>query len=405
MIKKSILILLFLTISLNANIVRMRAVEQAPTKQEAIENAHWVIFEQALDKIIGASSYVGNIKTSFKTDMQKDFIEFQKTYFRSPKTKCNNLGENGYECLVLANLNLEQIKAIVADKSTNTTTMGKNSVQNLEIVLIDEVNNELSKDFISNLQGAVNDNGNSLRIEKKGTQLGVKGNKCNNIQRQYEQYKKKGASYKKALIKIEEKLNECKNNKDVKYLFKLTKIKFNTLGKDSYNNITGNLIYRINMIDVQTGKIDNAIRSANIEDFAPNKESLKFRLYQKAANVATREITNNLLKSIRLNSKTKKIAKIKKYDYFYTIILSGITYDSTNIDKIRFIKRIIKTYHAKAKRNTNESKDYEQVYNFGTNEEIDTEDLIFDIYEKAKQASYAVQIEDKDNNVIVVKFQ
>ena len=148
------------------------------------------------------------------------------------------------------------------------------------------------------------------------------------------------------------------------------------------------------MINVQTGRVDNAIRSANIESFAHNKENLKFKLYEKAANVAAREITNNLLKSIRVTSKTKKINKIKKYDFFYTIVLSGITYDSTNIEKIKFIKQIVKGYNAKAKRNSNESKDYKQVYNFGTDEEIDTEDLVFDIYNKAK-----------DNNVIIVKFQ
>lgn len=394
-----------MTISLNAEIVRIRAVEQAPTKQEAIQNAHWIIFEQALDKIIGASSYIGNIKTSFKTDIEKDFIEFQKNYYRNLKIKCNDLGEDGTECLVLASLNLDQIKAIVAEKSTNTTTMGRNSVQNLEIVLIDEVDNELSKDFISNLQGAINDNGNSLRLEDKGTQLGSKGNACDSIKREYEVYKKKGSSYKSVLISIKEKLNECKSNKDVKYLFKLSKLNFNTKGKDTYGNINGSLTYRIDMINVQTGRVDNAIRSANIESFAANKESLKFKLYEKAANVATREITNNLLKSIRVTSKTKKIDKIKKYDYFYTIILSGITYDSTNIEKIKFIKQIVKGYHAKAKRNSNESQDYEQVYNFGTNEEIDTEELIFDIYDKAKQASYIVQIEDKDNNIIIVRFQ
>jgi len=403
--KKAILIFLLLSVYLTAEIVRMRAVEQAPTKQLAIENAHWTIFEQALDKIIGASSYVGNIKASFKTDMEKNFIEFQKIYYRNLKTKCNDLGDDGIQCLVLANLNLEQIKAIVAEKSTSTTTMGANSVRGLEIVLIDEVDSELSRDFISNLQASINDNGNSLRIEKKGTQLGAKGNKCSDIKRQYTKYKKKGASYKSALIAIEKKLEECRSNQDVKYLFKLTKLKFQTQGVDSYGNINGSLTYRISMIDTQTGREDNAVRTANIDSFAPNKESLKFKLYKSAANSATREITNNILKNIRAKSKSKKISKIKKYNYFYTVILSGVTYDSKNRNKIKIIKDVIKKLGAKAKRNSQESSDFEQVYNFGTNDEIDTEDLVFAIYDMADAVGFKIQVKDNGNNIIVVRFQ
>jgi len=403
--KKIILIFLLLSVYLTADIVRMRAVEQAPTKQLAIENAHWTIFEQALDKIIGASSYVGNVKTSFKEDMEKDFVEFQKTYYRNLKVKCNDLGNDGVQCLVLANLNLEQIKAIVAEKSTSTTTMGSNSVRGLEIVLIDEVDNELSRDFISNLQASINDNGNSLRIEKKGTQLGTKGNRCQDIKKQYDKYRKKGSSYKSTLVAIEKKLEECKNNQNVKYLFKLTKLKFQTQNRDSYNNINGNITYRISMIDTQTGKEDNAVRSANIESFAPNKESLKFKLYKEAANSATREITNNILKNIRAKSKSKKISKITKYDYFYTVILSGVTYDSKNRNKIKIVKDVIKKLGTKAKRNSQESSDFEQVYNFGLNEEIDTEDLVFDIYDMADAVGFKIQVKDKGNNIIVVRFQ
>ncbi|MFK5881998.1 MAG: hypothetical protein QM482_07270 [Sulfurospirillum sp.] len=405
MVNKIVAVLLILCMALSANMVRVRAAEQAPTKQEAIQNAYWVVFEQALDKIMGASSYVGNVKESFKADMDKDFVEFQKTYFRSPRTKCNNLGEDGYECLVLANLNLEQIKAIVAEKSNSSTTMGRDSVENLDIVLVDEVDNDLSRDFITNLQGSINDSGNSLRVVKKGTQVGARGNKCASIERQYKKYKAKGSAYKSALMAIKEKLQECKNNKSVNYLFKLTNLKFHLTGKDSYGNLNGSLIYRMNMLNTQTGRVDNAIRSKDIESFGATKDQLKFKLYRKAADIASREITNNILRSIRKKTRVKKVSKIKKYKYFYTIIISGVTYDSKNRNKIKIVKDVIKKLGARPKRNSAESKDFEQVYNFGTNSEIDTDDLVFDLYDMADAIGFKIQAKDKGNNIIVVRFQ
>ena len=405
MVKRIVAVLFILSVALGANMVRMKAVEQAPTKQEAIQDAYWVIFQQALDRVMGASSYVGNVKESFKTDMDKDFIEFQKTYFRNPRTRCNNLGEDGYECLVLANLNLEQIKAIVAEKSNSSTTMGRNSVENLDIVLIDDVNNDLSRDFITNLQGSINDNGNSLRIVKKGTQVGAKGNKCVSIEREYKKYRAKGSAYKSALVAIKQKLQECKNNKSVNYLFKLTNLKFHITGKDSYGNLNGSLIYRMNMLNTQTGRVDNAIRSKDIESFGATKDQLKFKLYRKAADIASREITNNILKSIRKKTRVKRVSKIEKYKYFYTVVISGVTYDSKNRNKIKIVKDVIKKLGARPRRNSAESKDFEQVYNFGTNSEIDTDDLAFDLYDMADAVGFKIQVKDKGNNIIVVRFQ
>ncbi len=399
-----LIIMALFVLSLNANMIKVRAVEQAPTKQEAIQNAYWVIFEQALDKILGASSYVGNVKDSFKSDFRKDFLNFRETYFRNPRYKCNNLKQDGYECLVVSNLNLDQIRAIVSEKSNSTTTMGRNGVQSLDIVLIDEVNSDLSRDFITNLQSSINDSGNSLRVEKKGTQVGVKGNKCEDLREKYIKYKRKGPAFKSAVRAINKKLKECKENKSVNYLFKLTKLKFSTLGKDSYNNTTGSLIYRMSMINTKTGRVDNAIRSKDVESFGENIDQLKFRLYKKAADVATREIVNNILKSLRKKSRIKKMAKVKKYEFLYTIILNGVTYDSKNRDKIKMIKSVVKNLGARARRNSKESSDFEQVYNFGTNSEIDPDDLTFDLYDRAKKLGYKIQIEDKGDNIIVVKF-
>ena len=45
-----------------------------------------------------------------------------------------------------------------------------------------------------------------------------------------------------------------------------------------------------------------------------------------------------------------------------------------------------------------------QVYNFGTNKNIDTEDIVFALYDVANAEELKIQVENKDDNVIVVKF-
>ena len=140
MLKKILLVLIALSVILDAkNMIRMKKVEQAPTKQEAVQNAYWFMFEDAMDKVLGSSSYGGNVISSFKSDMNKDFLAFKREHYRNPKEKCNNLGENGYECMVMASIDIDKLKYKVSEKSNSSTTMGKDGMEDIEIVLIDNV--------------------------------------------------------------------------------------------------------------------------------------------------------------------------------------------------------------------------------------------------------------------------
>ncbi len=405
MMKRLFFILFAFSLLLSAESLRIRTVERAPTKQEAIENAHWIIFEQALNKVLGASSYVGNVKQSFKDDMQKDFLGFQRKYFRNLIIKCNKLSEGGDECLVVASINLDKLKAIVGEKSNSSTTMGRHRVGKIQMVLIDNVANKLSHNFITQLQASVNDNGDRLRVEKKGTPVGKKGNKCSEIERERAIYAKKGKSYRAALRAIEKRLKQCRENQNVKYLFNLTDITFHLLGKDSYGNATGELSYTMNMVNTQTGRVDNAIRSGIKESFAPTKEQLIYKLCKIAANEASKEMTNNILKGVREKNREKSFSKLDKFKYNYTVILSGITYDAKNRKKLKMLKNVVKQFGAKARRNSIESKDFEQVYNFGTNDDIDTDDFTFALYDMAKSMGFNIEVTDKGNNIFVITFR
>lgn len=407
MLKKLFLVLIAFSVVLNAaNIVRMKQVASAPTKQEAIEDAHWLMFESAIGKVLGQSSYGGSVSDSFKSDMEKDFLSFKKRHFKNDKAKCNNLGEDGYECLVLASMDLDKLKYDVSKKSNSSKTMGKSNVEGIEIVLVDEVDSKLSKRFTKEIHASSLETGSNLSVVKKGTQVGIKGNKCESIKAQREIYKRKGSAYKSALISIDKKLKDCQENKSVAYAFKLSSLEYiQNPQKDRYGSYTGELTYNISMINTQTGKEDNAVRSETVTSFAPSVNQLKSKLNKKAALKANSEMTNNILTSISKKTRKAKRKKAEKFDYYYTVILMGMTNDADDRNKRKIVKSVIKEIGAKAKKNNTESTDFEQVYNFGHNEELDLEEFGDMLYDMADSMALRIQVNQKSDDIIVVQFQ
>jgi hypothetical protein len=345
------------------------------------------------------------VANSFKSDMDKDFLSFKRTHFRNASSRCHNLGEDGYECKVIASLDLDKLKALVAKKANSSRTMGRDKVENLVIVFIDDINNEMSKDFDTNLHASINDTGNSLIVKTKGTQVGIKGNKCESLQQKKLKFQRKGRAYKTALEAVEKKLKECEENSDVQYLFKLKSLKYNRLGIDTYSRVVGSLSYRISMINVQTGREDNAVRAKIIKSFASDENSLKFKLFQKAADSASREIMSNILNSISKKHRKKSQKKFDKYENYYTVIVRGVTNDASDRNKLKIIRKSIKQLHAKPKRNYKESTDFEQVYNFGSNEELDMEDFSDNLYDMADSLDFRINVLNKGDNIMIVQFQ
>jgi len=403
MIKKILLVLLLLSVMLDAkNLVRMKKVESAPTKQEAVEAAFWYMFEDALGTVLGNSSYDSSTAESFKSDMEKDFLEFRKTHFRSPKIKCNNLGEEGYECMVLASIDLDKLRSKVAKKNNASSTMGKNALENVIIVLIDDVNSDLSRGFTKAVHADSLDTGTDLRIEKKGTQVGSKGNKCESIKRRLHKYSRGSAAYRAT----QKKIKECQENADVEYMFKLTQVKFHIDDqKDKYGAYTGSFTYRLSMINTKTGKESNAIREKTVTSFDSNKDRLRSKLYEKAASLANAEMTHNMLENTAKKERKKKRKKVEKYEYYYTVILTGMTNDSSDRKKRKIIKETIKEMGGRAKKNIAESSDFEQVYNFGTHEEIDLEEFSDKLYDMAEALNFRIHVTEKSDEIVVVQFQ
>lgn len=407
MLKKVVLVLLVLSVVLSArNMIRMKKVEQAPTKQEAVQNAYWFMFEDAMDKVLGSSSYGGNVIDSFKSDMNKDFLEFKKEHYRNPKEKCNNLGENGYECMVMASIDIDKLKYKVSEKSNSSSTMGKDGVEDIEIVLIDNVATKLSKRFTKEVHASSKETGTNLRVEKKGTPIGKKGNRCKALKKQQKLYKRKGASYQAALDAVEVKLDACENNTAVNYVFTLDELDVNIDEyKDRYGSYTGELTYNISMINTQTGKEDNAIRSETVSSFADSLNKLKSKLNKKAAIKINSEMTSNLLKTISKSSRTKSKSARVEYEFYNTIIVRGVTSDKSDRKKLKMVRSAVKSLKAKAKRNSKESAEFEQVYNFGTDEEIDPEDFADILYDNAEAAGFNINVSDEGDNITLVQFQ
>jgi len=404
MIKKILLVLLALTLMLDAkDLVRMKKVESAPTKQEAIESAFWYMFEDALGTVLGGNSnYDSNTAASFKSDMEKDFLEFRKTHFRSPKIKCNNLGEEGFECMVLASIDLDKLRSKVAKKNNSSTTMGRNALENVVIVLIDDVDTDLSRGFIKAVHADSLDTGTDLRVEKKGTQVGSKGNKCASIKSRLHKYARGSAAYRAT----QKKIKECKENADVEYMFKLTQVKYHLdPQKDRYGSYTGSLTYRLSMINTKTGRESNAIREKTVSSFDSNKDKLRSKLYEKAAALANAEMTNNMLQNTSKKERKKKRKKVEKYEYYYTVILTGMTNDSSDRKKRKIMKETIKEMGGKAKKNIAESSDFEQVYNFGTHEEIDLEEFADKLYDMAEALNFNINVSEKSDTIVVVQFR
>ena len=162
------MVLIALTVMLDAkNMVRMKQVESGETRQIAVESAYWNMFEDALGKTIGDASYDGSIVKSFESDFNKDFRTFQRTHFKNTKVKCNDNGPDGFECMVMASMDLDRMRKLYSKKSNSSTAMGRNKIEDVEVVLIDDVGNKLSALFANELHAFSKKSGADLRVEKK----------------------------------------------------------------------------------------------------------------------------------------------------------------------------------------------------------------------------------------------
>ena len=401
------IVLIFLCICAFMNAKGVIGLNQTFDKQSAIQNAHWNAFENILTELVGQYSYKGSIKKSFKKDFQKDFEEFKNEYFDFSTYQCENKQDDGFLCQVRGNINVDKIRAIISEKSNETTTMGKDQMSNLNIVLIDDISNENSKDFVSYLQADLNNSGHSFVLLGKGTPVGKKGNKCKSFEEKLKKYKKKGSSYESAVRAVQKKLDDCKENQDVEYAFSLDKLKIINAAKSTHGEYKSTLTYRIIMFNTQKGKRDQSIKPHVVTAYAQDTETLKLRLFEKASLKASSEMTSNLLGYISKKQKknSKKTKKMKKFDYMYTVILMDITNDGSDRGKRKLIRDAIKKFNAKPVRNSKESKDHEQVYNFGTNDDIDLEDFVDSIYDLADSIGIPVQITDDGNNILNIQFQ
>ncbi|MEA2110930.1 MAG: hypothetical protein U9P71_02660 [Campylobacterota bacterium] len=402
MIKK---ILLAIALSALLSAKTVMGLNQSMNKNIAVENAHWSCFEQALKDIAGQQSYIGNVKKDFRKDFEKDFIGFQTKYFEFSTHKCEERGEDGFVCQVNANINVEKIRAFMSQKANSSKTMGKNRMGNLKIALVDNLDTDSSKDFVTFIQSSLNDSGHSLFVLPKGSLVGSKGNKCKAIEEQYNTYKKKGNSYKSAVKAAKKKLDECKENKDVQYSFELEKIDLDLAGKTTSNEVQGSLNYRIHMLNTQTGKRDYAIKSSLIRSVAQNEKALKFKLFEIGGKNVSKEITSNILNSITKKEDTKKFSKFNKNEYMYTVIMRGLTNDRGDRAKIKIVKDTVASVGVKLRKNRSESTDFEQVYNFGSDEEIDIENLKYELYDLADSIEIPIQVTDESDTILTVQFQ
>jgi len=406
-LKKVLMVLIALTVMLDAkNMVRMKQVESGETRQIAVESAYWNMFEDALGKTIGDASYDGSIVKSFESDFNKDFRTFQRTHFKNTKVKCNDNGPDGFECMVMASMDLDRMRKLYSKKSNSSTAMGRNKIEDVEVVLIDDVGNKLSALFANELHAFSKKSGADLRVEKKGTPVGSKGTNCKKLKEKLKVYKRKGRAYKSAVDATQEKLIQCEENKGVNYAFRLVDLELNiNEKKDRYGSYKGEITYTIHMLNTQTGKRENSIPGETVSTFGNSINKLKSKLAKKAANMANTEMNNNMLDSISTKTRKKKSKKLNKYEYTYTAIIRGLTTDADDRHKRKIIKETIKELGSKAKKNTAESSEFEQVYNFGSNEELDMEEFSDMLYDMADSLGFRIQVSEKSDDIVVIQFQ
>lgn len=379
---------------------------QAFDKEGAVKKATWINFENALSEIAGLSSYDGNIKKSFENDFKKDYVGFIDKYIDTNIVKqCSQTQDNGFVCSVLSQIKLDKLKRFLNKKTNSFSTMGKTRLKNIVISLIDNVSNENSKDFTTYLQSNIANSGNTLYLLKKGTPVGKKGNNCNSIKLQYEKYKKRGRSYRSAQKAAKKRLQECEENKNIKYLFSLAKLDYR-FSKDSYSQTyEGSLTYRILTLNSQTGRADSAIKTNTVQSYANSENILKTKLYEKASTIAASEITSNLLDHISNKNNAKTFGNLNSFAYSYTLVLVNITTDSEDRNRIRLIKDMIRKNGFKPMKNRLESSDYQQVYNFGSNQQLDLEDFMYDMYDMADSVGIKIDIADIGNNILEIQFR
>jgi hypothetical protein len=401
---KVLFAILAMIISLEANVKVYHGMAQLSTKEMAIQEATWKGFENALMEILGEDMQ-GSVINSFRKDMEIDFEEFKRKYTDFSSHQCQDLKDEGFYCEVQSNINFRKLRSFVKRKSKHSSTMGKNTLQSLDIALINNVATQDSESFINALISAVNKSGNNLYVLEKGSQVGKKGNHCKEIQRVYERVKKKGVSYQKAIDSAKRKLEQCEENKNVEYAFSLDVLTFNEIGKTDLDEIEGDLTCEISMFNAQTGKRNKSIDPMVVHDVDSTVAKLKVYLYKQMAIKVSEQFTENMLDYISTKNDTKKVKKLEKFDYVYTIILMGLTNDSEGRGIKRVFKDGVKKMGYKIKKVSAESSDFKQVYNFGTNEEIDVEDLTDSLYDISDSIGIPVQITDDGNNILNVQFQ
>lgn len=401
---RQIVIICFCFIAIFAR--NYESLGQSFDKESAIKKATWINFENALNEIAGLSSYGGNIKNSFENDFNKDYEGFVNKYMDiNIVQKCVQNQDNGYVCSVLSKIKQDKLKRYLSKKTNSFSAMGKNRLRNIVISLIDNVSNETSKDFVTYLQSSIANSGNTLYLLKKGTPVGNKGNNCNAIRSQYEKYKKRGGSYGSALRAAKKKLEECEENRNIKYLFSLDKLEYKS-SRDNYSNTyEGSLTYRILTLNSQTGRVDSAIKTNTVQSYANSEDMLKTKLFEKASIVASSEVTNNLLDYISNKNSTKIYSKLDSLKYNYTLVLVNITTDSEDRNRIRLVKDMIRKNGFKPIKNRSESSDYKQVYNFGSSKQLDLEDFMYDMYDMADSVGIKIDIADVGDDILEIQFK
>jgi len=403
-LKKVFFVILAILMSMELNAKVFQSMAQFPTKEMSIQEATWKGFENALMEIIG-EDMEGSIVNSFKKDMEIDFEAFKRKYTDFSTYQCQDLQDDGFYCEVQSNISFRKLRSYIKKKSTKSKTMGKDTLDSLDIALVNNVSTKDSKSFLNALISAVNKSGNNLYILEKGTQVGIKGNYCKEIQKAYETVKKKGSSYQHAIDSAKKKLEECKQNKSVEYAFSLDVLTFNKIGKTDLDEIEGDLTCEISMINSQTGKRNRSIEPLVLQDVDSSKRKLKVYLYKQMAVKVSEQLTENMLDYISTKNNKKQTRKIQKLEYMYTVILMGLTNDSQGRGIKRIFKDGIKKMGYKIRRNATESTDFEQVYNFGINEEIDIEDFMDELYDLSDSVAIPIQITEDGNNILNIQFQ
>ena len=409
MIKK-IIFLILIAFSLEAKIYT--SFKQKDTKDEAIQEAVFSNFKKALVEVLGDAGYDGALIKFYKIEIRKDFEAFKNEYIEFSNIQCKDKKDSGFYCEVQSSINSNRLRRLVKKSSNSKKVMGKHRLNKLNLVLIDKVNTKNSKSFINSLQASFNKTGHSLTKVEEEVFIKKKDSRCRKIKRNYLKYKKKGASYKNQTVRLKEELDSCNEdlNKNLKfaesveYIFSLVELEFSDIKKTDLDEIEGTLSCQIDILNKLTGQVEQSIDTISVNEVDDNKRGLELTLYKTVAKKATRELTTLMMDNIASKQIKKEDEKINNFEYMWTVTLLGVTADRQDSSKRKIMKSVMKKF-GRPNRDSQESKDNEQVYSFGTNDDIDVEDFMDEMYDAADSVGFKIQITDNGNNIVTIQFQ